>query len=133
MKIINVPSEMRYAGYHGRIHTEEEIATVQLNTEAARVAEKLRELGRSLWKELFVSIETEKQLSEWEQKIPGYECPCKKFYSEWKADNPPDFPLSFLWKYNLKSAVNAKLNRDNLSYEDALKFWNVDDRSADHS
>ena len=124
MKIVNVPPEMRYAGHCAARYTPEEIQTVVLNTEAARVAKKLKDLGRSLWNELFSTIETEQQLSEWEQKIPSYECTCKKFYSDWKANNPPAFPLQPRWKYELKSAVNTKLGHQNISFEEACQQWN---------
>jgi hypothetical protein len=80
-------------------------------------------IGRMLWRLLFTEVESEQQLEEWEKKIPRYECDCKKFYTDWKASNPPSFPLSFEWKYNLKSAVNAKLGHDNLTIDEAIEFW----------
>lgn len=100
-------------------------------TQQMKVTKSLEETGRALWRELFLSLETYEQLLAWEAKIPCWTC--KQFYFEWKIENPPTFPLSFRWKYDLKSAVNAKLSHPNLSYEDAFKFWDVADRSADHS
>lgn len=84
----------------------------------------LAETGRTLWRELFLSVETAEKLADWESRIPQYECNCKQFYLEWKAINPPSFPLPARWKYDLKSAVNAKLNQPNISYSDACKLWN---------
>ena len=84
---------------------------------------RLAEQGRELWRELFTTVCTEKQLSIWESKIPQYECNCKQFYLDWKASNPPSFPLAFEWKYSLKSAVNTKLGHENLTLAAARKFW----------
>jgi hypothetical protein len=89
--------------------------------------------GPSLWRELFLTIETERQLIEWESRIPNYQCggKCKKFYLEWKTDNLPEFPLSFRWKWKLKNAVNAKLGQKIMSHDDALAFWSSQRRSND--
>lgn len=95
--------------------------------------QSIAEVGKALWRELFLSVFTQNELADWRKKIPKYGCPCADFYAAYERDNPPTFPLSFRWKYDLKSAVNAKLSHPNLSYEDAFKFWNVADRSADHS
>jgi cytidine deaminase len=91
-------------------------------TQQMKVTKSLEEVGRALWRELFLSIETEEQLSEWESKIP---CgTCKQFYSNWKTNNPPTFPLQPRWKYELKSAVNEKLGHQNISFEEACQQWN---------
>jgi hypothetical protein len=81
--------------------------------------------GPALWRELFLTVENQSQLEDWESRIPNYQCggKCKKFYLGWKKENPPEFPLSFRWKWKLKNAVNAKLGQKILSYEDAFTFW----------
>ena len=81
--------------------------------------------GPQLWRELFLTISDEEQLTEWESRIPNYQCggKCKKFYLDWKKDNPPEFPLSFDWKWKLKNAVNAKLGQKIMSLDDAFDFW----------
>jgi hypothetical protein len=78
---------------------------------------------RALWRELFLSVTTANALECWESKLSKYECDCKRFYTEWKSNNPPSFPLAFKWKYSLKSAVNAKLGHENLTLAAARKFW----------
>jgi hypothetical protein len=88
--------------------------------------DRLAETGRALWRELFLSICSEEQLADWESRIPKFECNCKRFYDEWKADNPPNFPLPPTWKYGLKSAVNAKLGHANISYQAACSIWGWD-------
>ena len=81
--------------------------------------------GPALWRELFLTIETESQLKEWESRIPNYQCggKCKRFYLDWKKNNPPAFPLSFNWKWKLKNAVNAKIGQKIMSLDDAFAFW----------
>jgi len=87
--------------------------------------EPYQDTGPTLWRELFLTIETEEQLLNWENRIPKYQCggKCKKFYDEWKRLHLPEFPLTFRWKWELKNAVNAKLGQKILSYEDAFTFW----------
>lgn len=72
------------------------------------------------------SIKTIEQLTEWELLIPQYSCSCKQFYTEWKAANPPDFSSPeafFIWGVNLHNAVNAKLDRKQVTIEEAYLIW----------
>ena len=85
--------------------------------------DRLAETGRALWRELFLSVFSKDQLANWESQIPQYECNCKQFYLDWKADNPPTFPLPPTWKYALKSAVNTKLGHENVTYQEACQMW----------
>lgn len=88
--------------------------------------EKLASKGRELWRELFTSINTIKQLYAWENKIPSFECNCKRFYLSWKANNQPvevNGEIPFEWKWALKSAVNQKLGHADLTLEEAKIFW----------
>lgn len=86
----------------------------------------IKEKGRVLWRELFLSVFSSSDLAAWEARIPGYQCGgrCKRFYTNWKSSHIPSFPLSFEWKYSLKSAVNQKLGHPNLALEEARAFWN---------
>jgi hypothetical protein len=79
--------------------------------------------GPALWRELFLSVHSKDDLANWKAKIPKYGCSCSDFYAEHEKANPPRFPLTFKWKYSLKSAVNAKLGHENLSLAAARKFW----------
>lgn len=83
----------------------------------------LAEIGRRLWVKLFTSVSSEIELSEWEHEIPNYGCQCKGFYFGWKQHNQPTFPLPFRWKYDLKTAVNAKLGHPNITYDQAFAEW----------
>lgn len=88
--------------------------------EEVQSKQDLAEVGRRLWRELFVEVSTDEQLWQWEQRIPRFGCTCKQFYRSWKAKNPPTFPLSLEWKWMLKSAVNKKLGKPNLSWEEVF-------------
>jgi hypothetical protein len=78
--------------------------------------------GRESWRVLFTSVESIEDLIEWEKTIPRY-CECEPFYLAWKKENPPGNSIDFEWKYRLKSAVNAKLGRPNITLEEARAEW----------
>ena len=76
------------------------------------------------------SILSKRDLLEWELTIPKYECGCQAFYAQHKADNPPDFtsPEAFFrWGVALHNAVNRKLGKPELTYEEALSIWRKND------
>jgi hypothetical protein len=76
------------------------------------------------------SISTIERLAEWELLIPQYGCSCKRFYGEWKADNPPDFSSPeafFAWGVRLHNAVNAKLGKPEITIDEAYKIWRKSD------
>jgi hypothetical protein len=76
------------------------------------------------------SIKTIEKLTEWELLIPQYGCSCKRFYAEWKADNPPDFSSPeafFAWGVRLHNAVNAKLGKPEITIDEAYKIWRNSD------
>lgn len=78
--------------------------------------------GRRSWRKLFTSVDTIEQLVEWEVTIPRY-CECEPFYQAWKRENPPGESIDFEWKYRLRSAVNQKLGRPNITIEEAKAQW----------
>lgn len=72
------------------------------------------------------TVKDEATLAEWELLIPQFGCQCKKFYAEYKASYPPDFssPESlFAWGVNLHNAVNSKLDRPEISLDEARVIW----------
>ena len=81
--------------------------------------EEIRQKGREAWNELFCKVNTRDELQIWEGMIPKYGCDCESFYKQWKQANPPNETIGLEWKWRLKSAVNAKLGKPNLSLEDA--------------
>ena len=69
-------------------------------------------------------------LAEWEKTIPQYECGCRAFYAQHKADNPPDFTTPeafFRWGVSLHNSVNRKLGKPELTIEEALSIWRKPD------
>ena len=78
----------------------------------------LRSRYVELWRKLFSEVDTVEKLEEWQKDIPSFGCDCKEFYKNWIARNYPT-QVDFEWKWRLKSAVNEKLGKDNLSLEEA--------------
>ncbi|XZE20868.1 hypothetical protein SH449x_000758 [Pirellulaceae bacterium SH449] len=72
----------------------------------------------NIWTDFF-HVQSLEQLTKWEQVLFSLNCACVKFYHTWKADNPPADPVPFEWKYRLKSAVNEKLGKPDLSLDQA--------------
>ena len=69
---------------------------------------------------------TEEELAVWESGIPNYGCKCKAFWRAWKAANPPPYgdpAKCFDWSVTAHNAVNAKLDRQIWSIEQALEHW----------
>jgi len=85
--------------------------------------DSIAEQGPALWRELFLSVHSKDDLANWKSKIPKYGCSCSDFYAEYEKANPPSFPLTCRWKYELKTAVNQKLNRPNLTWPEACELW----------
>lgn len=78
-----------------------------------------RQQAFRLWMELFVEITSLAQLAHWESRLPNAGCSCQSFYRQHIAANAPTDPVSFEWKYQLKSAVNAKIGKPNLTIDQA--------------
>jgi hypothetical protein len=76
------------------------------------------------------SIRDAKDLADWELTIPQYECNCRRFYADWKADNPPDHSSPeafFAWGVALHNAVNKKLSKPEFTIEEAYSIWRKTD------
>jgi len=82
------------------------------------------------------SIANAIEFAKWELSIPQYGCQCKRFYSEWKSSNPPDFssPQSFFaWGVRLHNAVNEKLGKLQITIEEAYSIWRMSDGDTKNS
>lgn len=69
-------------------------------------------------------------LAEWETTIPNYGCSCRKDYTSYKAENPPDFSSElafFVWGVKLHNWVNRKLGKAELTIEEAATTWRRSD------
>ena len=78
----------------------------------------LRSKYIELWRSLFSDVDSIEKLDEWQKGIPSFGCDCSEFYKNWIARNYPT-KVDFEWKWRLKSAVNEKLGKDNLSIDEA--------------
>jgi hypothetical protein len=81
-----------------------------------------RAYWHQLWDELF-SVQTAQELEQWEKSFNLTPCNCGSFYQEYKKTNLVTDVVSFAWKHALKSAVNAKLGKDNLDLVEALTVY----------
>jgi hypothetical protein len=67
-------------------------------------------------------------ITVWSGKIPRYtssRCRCVEFWGKWRLANPPTFTKEkyFNWTVDAHNAVNRKLNKPIMSYEDALNLY----------
>lgn len=95
--------------------------------ELARLEQQAAQ-GRFAWTKKHKYLGKDPQWHElWELLIPNYGCPCIKEYNTYKESNPPDFSSDeayFMWGYNLHKWVCAKLEKPQLTVEQALEQWN---------
>ena len=59
------------------------------------------------------------------KRIPRYTsgCTCKEFWNKWIITNPPDYKNYFAWTVKTHNAVNIKLNKPEMSLEDARALY----------
>ena len=59
--------------------------------------------------------------------IPKEGCSCNEFFVGYCNDNPPDFSSAdkfFQWSFDLHNAVNAKLGKPEIEWNEACNLWN---------
>lgn len=58
-------------------------------------------------------------------RIPRYTtgCKCREFWTVWIRKNPPDFKNYFEWTVKAHNAVNKKLNKPEITVEEARKLY----------
>lgn len=78
-----------------------------------------------LWDDLFLHVLTSEDLKQWEFRLSGLSCSCNSFYKQFKIDNVAGDTVSFEWKWRLKTAVNAKLGKDNLTLDEAATVYGL--------
>ena len=83
-----------------------------------------------LWSDLFLNVKNIVDLARWEQDLKRLSCTCDAFYLDWKSQNQIDQSVSFEWKWRLKTAVNAKLEKDNLTLDEALTVYGLTEPAA---
>jgi hypothetical protein len=77
------------------------------------------------WAELHRKLDPDPEWFEaWVLCIPGRACNrCAKNFEEILQANPPRYDDFFAWSVEAHNAVNAKLNKQIMSLEDAVKVW----------
>jgi hypothetical protein len=87
-----------------------------------------------LWKELhthainYTGTNDAIYLAGFGRRIPRYTkgCACQEFWTNWIRANPPTYTTAmdyFTWTIKAHNAVNVKLNRPEMSLEDAIKLY----------
>jgi len=99
----------------GQLHAGDKKKRRRITKQREDIAAK----GRELWNDLFCNIHTRNDLFRWARGIPSYGCDCKDFFDSYLRANNPGETVDVEWKWKLKSAVNAKLGKPNLSLEQA--------------
>jgi hypothetical protein len=79
-----------------------------------------------LWSDLFLNVKNMVDLARWERDLKRLSCTCDAFYLDWKSQHQFEQSVSFEWKWRLKSAVNAKLEKDNLALDEAATVYGLD-------
>jgi hypothetical protein len=93
-------------------------------------------LMAALWKELHMRALTYEGLNDthfisvWSGKIPRYtssHCRCAEFWGRWRTYNPPNFAKDkyFKWTVEAHNAVNSKLKKPLMTYEEALSLYST--------
>ena len=90
----------------------------QLQIEYGHDLRSKRMFWREMWTRLF-ALQTVQELRQWEADLNLATCNCGSFYQEFRKQNAIGETIDFEWKYRLKSAVNAKLGKPNISLDDA--------------
>jgi len=87
-----------------------------------------------LWKELHARALHHQEdhdiayLMNFTRSIPRYTsgCHCKEFFTNWHRQNPVEYGPNhayFKWTVRAHNAVNVKLGKPELSYEDAFQLY----------
>lgn len=82
----------------------------------------LLDLQRNHWRKLHTQSFDETTFETWVATIPG--CPtCQRDFRKLLESSPPRFDDWFRWTWEIHNLVNAKLNKPNLTFEDACELW----------
>ena len=95
-----------------------------------RRQDKANKQGKFAWSKLHAYTGCDPQwLDIWQYLIPA-RCDCKDGYQQILGELPPDFTTPeafFRWGVALHNAVNRKLGKPELTYEEALSIWRKND------
>jgi hypothetical protein len=93
-------------------------------TTKQQVRSALSQLFADLWREVHTQKDPSQDwFASWVARVPGVGCDCKNWLKKYLASNPPRFDDWFAFTWELHNAVNAKLNRKQLTLEKAIRTW----------
>ena len=83
----------------------------------------LQEKQRNHWRQLHTTQMDAMQFLDWLNSIPN-QCDCRKAFDTLLEINPPRFYDWQRWTWEIHNAVNVKLNKPEVTWDDATKLWN---------
>ncbi len=78
---------------------------------------------RKCWEILHTSVMNVEQFALWLKSIP-VQCNCGKSFEEILQNNPPRFDDWHKWTWEVHNAVNRKLGKAELTWNEAVEKWN---------
>lgn len=60
---------------------------------------------------------------DWMGDLPFYGCPCKEHLEQYVSENTPDYQNFFEWTIDLHNAVNERIGKRTINYDDARTLW----------
>ena len=83
------------------------------------------EAQRAHWRKLHTTRLTETEFEDWVRQIPGC-VSCQRDFRKLIETIPPRFHDWHKWTFEVHNAVNAKLGKPNITFEEACKQWGWD-------
>ena len=131
-----LPSQCDYCTQHATPSQSINLVTVSLAYKASpsKRAKLLRTYRHILspdvvamqqehWRLLHTSKMDAKSFSIWLDGIPK-QCDCRKSIESILESNPPRFDDWWRWGWEFHNAINAKLNKPEIIWDDASRLWN---------
>jgi hypothetical protein len=84
---------------------------------------KLIHSQREHWHRLHTTQMNATQFEAWLDAIPK-QCDCRKSFGALIESNPPRFDDWQRWTWEIHNEVNAKLNKTEVTWDDATRLWN---------
>ena len=86
---------------------------------------------RDHWAKLHTTRFTPEEFELWVQSIPGC-ATCQRDFRKLLETHTPRFDDWHRWSWQIHNAVNEKIGKPIVSWQDACKLWNWDLTAADH-
>jgi hypothetical protein len=85
---------------------------------------QLLNIYHALWQELHTKKDATKEwFASWLKRIPSLGCECRNAFEAIMKANPPRFDDWWRWTWEVHNAVNRKLGKPELSWEDSVAIW----------